>query len=157
VDIIFLPSDSNARFWWESNVLAMGELHVFWGHWCVLCWNVKMLLCIKSWNLACSFKRLFVPQNLKSYNPTLNHPHYQTNLLMDWNGLVICCVALHPIQNTWIVSLSIILVKLWYFIPMTKHLACKLGQWFFLEVQRVTPITKHIFILNILNLFHGQT
>ncbi len=27
-----LTCDSNAWLWWESNVLAMGDLHVFWGH-----------------------------------------------------------------------------------------------------------------------------
>jgi hypothetical protein len=35
-----------------------------------------------------------------------------------------------------------------YFTLMTKHLPCKVEQWmFFLEVQGMTPITKHISIL----------
>jgi hypothetical protein len=53
------------------------------------CWNVKMLLCIEYWSHVCSLKRLFIPQNLKSCNPTLNHPHHQTNLLVDWCMLMI--------------------------------------------------------------------
>jgi hypothetical protein len=31
---------------------------------------------------------------------------------------------------------------------MTKHLACKLEQSFFSKVQKTIPITKHILILN---------
>jgi hypothetical protein len=42
-----------------------------------------VMLCIESLSQVCSFKRLFVPQNLKSYNLASNHPHYQTNLLVD--------------------------------------------------------------------------
>ncbi len=89
--------------------------------------NVKIMLCIKSWSHVCSFKRLFVPQNLKSCNLASNHPHYQTNLLVDWNRLLIYCVVLHPIPNTWIVSS---------------------GNNFFIKIQGAIPITKHIYILS---------
>ncbi len=74
---------------------------------------------------------------------------------------MIYCVVFHPIPNTWIILLDIILVKLCYFTLMIKHLACKLGQLFFVKLQGATPITKHIFILNgmhiTLNLSHGRT
>jgi len=32
--------------------------------------------------------------------------------------------------------------------PMVLHLACKLEQLYFIEMHGITPITKHIFILN---------
>jgi len=42
---------------------------------------------------------------------------------------------------------------------MTEHLACKLGQLFFVKVQGAIPITKRIFILSgmqiTLNISHG--
>jgi hypothetical protein len=51
-------------------------------------------------------------------------PHYQTFFFGEviWNLFFLCCTTLHLCPNTWV---------------------ARLGNVCFLEVQGITPITKH--------------
>jgi len=84
---------------------------------------------------------------------------------VKWIEILIYCVVLHSKPNIWVVSLSIIFIKMLFFASlskiffyelvwslkklccftsMTKHLAGSLGRDYFVEVQGTTPMTKHI-------------